>query len=96
MSDDVEAVKVRLLLMADQGDYGRKPDPSDVRRVAADLLSRQSQQILELREALVMAVAEMEAIRPNVGPRQNARLGCTCDFARATLANSQPSEVSHG
>jgi hypothetical protein len=42
----------KLRLMADQGDYGRKPDPQDVRRRAADALLSMLDEMERLREAL--------------------------------------------
>lgn len=48
-TEGAEIVK-KLLLMADQGDMGRDPDPSDVRRVAAAELTRLHRRVAELEE----------------------------------------------
>lgn len=49
---EAERLVERLILMADQGDYGRKPDPTDVRRRAATLITTLTQRVEELERAL--------------------------------------------
>jgi hypothetical protein len=54
----------RLRLMADQGDFGRKPDKHDIRRIAADTLEslaaeneRLTEENADLRNRLSRIVA---------------------------------------
>jgi hypothetical protein len=57
--DDGELVE-RLLFMADQGDFGRKPDPQDIRRIAANRISSLNARLSEMREALEPFAAKAE------------------------------------
>lgn len=49
---EIEGLCERLTLMADQGDFGRPPDPTDVRRRAATALRAMLAREQAMREAL--------------------------------------------
>jgi hypothetical protein len=61
----IEALCDRLTLMADQGDFGRGPDPNDFRRVTVSILRTLSAENARLREALDIRTAARTALQEN-------------------------------
>jgi hypothetical protein len=75
--DDGELVE-RLLFMADQGDFGRKPDPQDIRRIAANRISSLNARLSGMREALERVEADAtvpDRVRRNVRAALNLSEG---------------------
>jgi hypothetical protein len=66
---NLRAIVDRLNLMADQGDYGRKPDPSDVRRQAASAITALQARVVELEEGLEPFAKMGQLIESGWGPK---------------------------